>query len=49
MPNIFLKLFDIADLPVGHVPRSLAGLCRSVLDEGGNIYLPRPQENQYPL
>jgi hypothetical protein len=25
-------------LPVGHVPRYLAGLFRSVLDEGGNIF-----------
>lgn len=34
----FLKLSDVADLPIGHVPRSLAGLFRSVLDEGGEIY-----------
>jgi len=33
-----LKLSDVADLPVGHVPRSLAGLFRSVLDEGGEIF-----------
>ncbi|XP_052759924.1 uncharacterized protein LOC128202810 [Mya arenaria] len=34
----FIKLSDIADLPIGHVPRSLAGLFRSVLDEGGEIF-----------
>ena len=33
-----LKLGDVADLPIGHVPRSLAGLFRSVLDEGGEIF-----------
>ena len=33
-----LKLSDVADLPIGHVPRSLAGLFRSVLDGGGEIF-----------
>lgn len=33
-----LKLSDVADLPIGHVPRSLAGSFRSVLDEGGEIF-----------
>lgn len=33
-----LKLCDIAGLPIGHVPRILAGFFRTVLDEKGSIY-----------
>ena len=33
-----LMLADIAGLPVGHVPRALAGVFRAVLDAGGNIH-----------
>lgn len=33
-----LMLSDIAGLPVGHVPRGLAGVFRSILDGGGNIH-----------
>ena len=33
-----LKLSDVAGLPIGHVPRCLAGLFRTVLDEGGTIF-----------
>lgn len=33
-----LMLSDIAGLPVGHVPRGLAGVFRSILDGGGNIF-----------
>ena len=33
-----LKLEDIAWLPVGHVPRPLAGHFRTILDEGGQVF-----------
>jgi hypothetical protein len=33
-----LKLSDIAGLPVGHVPGTLSGCFRRILDSGGHIY-----------
>lgn len=33
-----LKLEDIAGLPVGHVPRSLAGYFRTILDDKGQVF-----------
>jgi len=33
-----LKLSDVAELPIGHVPSSLAGLFCFVLDEEGEIF-----------
>lgn len=33
-----LYLDDVADLPIGHVPRSLAGFFRNILDSGGSVF-----------
>ena len=33
-----LQLEDIADLPIGHVPKYLSKFIRSVLDEDGKVY-----------
>jgi hypothetical protein len=33
-----LTLRDIAALPLGHVPRGLAGSFRSILDDGGSVF-----------
>lgn len=32
-----LRLEDVAGLPIGHVPRSMAGCFRTILDAGGDI------------
>lgn len=32
-----LYLKDIAGLPIGHVPRCIAGVFRAILDDGGTI------------
>ncbi|KAH3801951.1 hypothetical protein DPMN_155616 [Dreissena polymorpha] len=34
----FLKLSDIAGLPIGHVPRGLGGCFRKILDDNDNIF-----------
>ncbi len=33
-----LTLSDISDLPLGHVPRTLAGVFRCIMDSGGRIF-----------
>lgn len=33
-----LKLSDVAGLPIGHVPRSLAPYFRSVMETGGKVF-----------
>ena len=33
----FFKLIDIAGLPIGHVPRGLAGAFREVIESGGSV------------
>jgi hypothetical protein len=32
-----LTLQDVAGLPVGHIPRDLAGSFRAIMDDGGSI------------
>lgn len=36
-PQRFLKLSDIAGLPIGHVPRGLAGTFRAIIESGGSV------------
>ncbi|KAH3828423.1 hypothetical protein DPMN_130384 [Dreissena polymorpha] len=49
-----LQLCDAADLPIGHVPRSLAAHFREIMDKGGEVYAivtgnPVPSYPPWPL
>ena len=48
-----LKLFDVAGLPIGHIPRGLGGCFRELMDQNHNIYAkvtgaPRPSFPPWP-
>lgn len=43
-----LLLKDVADLPVGHVPRELAGCFRAILDMGGGCVFCEPAGDPVP-